>query len=172
MFTSDVQKHTNHQQMSAVASTVAGEAVATPGYSDSIESGMVVMSALLLPNSEITGWPMGSVSDLDKWNTQIQTGDRAAVPALLKPNEVGYFGDVAIGVGAETSGAIHQVMPVPIAILSAPPVIVMPDFTICHRGMNKNTHNSENVYVAIFYRTALIHSTLYTRLLRQQQRIS
>lgn len=168
IFTSEVLRMVNTQTMGADATVESGEALTTPGVSDGSDGGMFVVDAFFQP-STLAGTFMLTMNAASFWKTQIQTGDRSTTPLTLEPTSPWYFANLNI---ISTSGGMAITFPLPLHIDRPEPIIVMDQFTVMHQGTNVAWHNDEKVHLVILYRTCMIHSDVYNRILRNQNRLS
>jgi hypothetical protein len=169
-FTSEVIRHVNEQVLGVAATTAVAEAIPTPGYSEVGYSGAFIVGAQLSPKPGVNALITAA---LQQYVCQLQVGDRTAAPALLNPNDVGFFAQRVQCSTITTSGAVVRDYPVPIPISMPVPIIVMPHITICHDcTVDEANHAGETVYVEIFYRTVRLDDRAYAGLLLQQQRTS
>lgn len=169
-FTSETIRHVNQQTMAADSTNAVAEAIPTPGYSEVGYSGCFIVGAQVSPAPAAAAL----IAPTDcQYACQLQTGDRTGTPALLNPNDVGFFAQLILNAGITTSGYWLQRFPMMMPISMPVPIIVMPDITICHDATaNVAEIQSKVVYVEIFYRTVRLVDRAYTGLLLQQQRTS
>lgn len=163
----------NVQTLEADATVESGEALTTPGVSDGQLGGMFVVAAKfsfspLLGTGGLASHPTGP----GRYVCQIQTGDRSAAPATLDPDSPYYFASLSAVCMQITNGVSFYFEPVALDIARPEPVIVMDQFTVTHHGENQPLHNDEKVFLEILYRTCMLDETVYSRLLRNQSRLS
>lgn len=173
VFTSELLRMVNVQTLGANATVESAEALTTPGVSDGQLGGMFVVAAKfsfspLLGTGGLASHPTGP----GRYTCQIQTGDRSADPATLEPDSPYFFASLSAVCMQVTSGATLYFEPVALDIARPEPVIVMDKFTVTHHGANQALHNDEKVFLEIIYRTCLLDETVYSRLLRNQSRVS
>lgn len=169
-FTSEVIRHTNAITLAADSTTAVAESIDTPGYSEVGYSGCFIVGAQISPAPAVASFNPDADSS---FTVQIQTGDRAGTPAMINPDDVGFFAQLHISTQLQTSGVYVITFPMPIPISLPVPIIVMPQFTICvDCSANVTEYAGDEMFTEIFYRTVKLADRAYTGLLLQQQRIS
>jgi len=169
-FTSEVIRHVNEMTIPADSTTAVAESIPTPGYSEVGYSGCFIVAVQFSPAPATA--KMAAPGDV-QWCVQIQTGDRTATPALLNPNDVGFFAQLITNSQITTSGFIIEKFPQAVPVSMPVPIIVLPDLTVCHDATANVAEIADAVvYTEIFYRTVRLDDRAYTGLLLQQQRTS
>jgi hypothetical protein len=170
-FTSEVLQMTNVQTFGA-ASAIMAERIATPGYSDAGNGGMIVVAVFVNQEPTVDKAKFLSGIGTTDYLMQMQLGDHQATPIALNPDHHEFFGHMRHVYIVDTEGAITYVEPMVMPILRPKPYILTQYFSIMHRGTDGAQTDDTDWYTTVWYRTAMFSDKAYNNIYKNQTRLS
>jgi len=165
--------HTNVQTFPADASNEIAESINTPGVTQGgLARQACMIERMFVDSNGVNPGPFGATAET-VLVSQLQFGNRAAVPAILDRDSPFLFTSGSLFRTFVTTGGDSFQMPVEHPILAPVPIIVHDEMTFAHVAVNNAAWNNRDVVTIIHYRVVEIRDmSLYQALLLQQTRTS